>query len=101
MRARVLIYALVPDTDPDGVEKAYYEISTALAGVPGPLGNELLREVDRDEGAFVVMSEWEDMSAFHRWELSAGHRATTEPLRRYQDSRRGRSFAVYEVRAQY
>ncbi len=97
----MLIYALAPDTDPDGVEKAYHQISAALAGVPGLLGNELMREVGQDGAAFVVMSEWESMSAFQRWEQGADHRRTTAPLRPYQDSRRGRPFALYEVTAQY
>ena len=101
MRVRVLIYALAPDADPDGVEKAYHQVSTALAGVPGLLGNELLRAVGRDGAEFVVMSEWESMSAFKRWEQGADHRETTAPLRPYQDSRSGRPFALYEVTAKY
>lgn len=101
MRVRVLIYALAPDADRDGVEKAYHRISTALADVPGLLGNELLREVGGEEAGYLVMSEWESVSAFQRWEQGAGHRETTAPLRPYQDSRRGRPFALYEVRAEY
>ena len=68
----MLIYAVAPEADPDGVERAYHQISGALAGVPGLLGNELLREVGRDEAKFVVLSEWESMSAFQRWEQGAG-----------------------------
>lgn len=101
MRVRVLIYAVAPDSDPDGVDAAYHRISTALRGVPGLLGNELLREVGREDAGFVVMSEWESMSAFQRWEQGADHRETTAPLRPYQDSSRGRSFALYEVTAAY
>jgi len=101
MRVRVLIYAVAPEADPDGVERAYHQISGALAGVPGLLGNELLREVGRDEAKFVVLSEWESMSAFQRWEQGAGHHETTAPLRPYQDSRHGRSFTLYEVTARY
>jgi heme-degrading monooxygenase HmoA len=103
VRARVLIYALAREADPEGVEveKAYHQISAALAGVPGLLGNELLREVGSGESTFVVMSEWESMSAFQRWEQGVDHRGTTAPLRPYQDSRRGRPFALYEVTATY
>jgi heme-degrading monooxygenase HmoA len=101
MRVRVLIHALAPDIDPDGVGQAYHQISAALAGVPGLLGNELLREVGSSEPRFVVMSEWESLTAFQRWEQGADHRLTTAPLRPYQDSRRGQPFALYEVTARY
>lgn len=112
----MLVYALAPDADPGGVEQAYHQISAELAGVPGLLGNELLREVGPDEVGisemgtsaggtgevgFVVMSEWESLSAFRRWEQGASHRGTTAPLRPYQDSRRGRPFGLYEVTAEY
>lgn len=100
-RVRVVIYAAAPESDPDGVEQAYHEISTALRGVPGLLGNELLREMGPDHARFVVMSEWESLAAFQRWEQGANHRDTTAPLRPYQDSSRGRSFALYEVAARY
>jgi len=101
VRVRVLIHALAPDSDTGGVGRAYHKISAALAGVPGLLGNELLREVGSDEPRFVVMSEWESMSAFLCWEQGVDHRLTTAPLRPYQDSRRGKPFALYEVTAQY
>jgi heme-degrading monooxygenase HmoA len=100
-RVRVLIYAAAPESDPDGVEKAYHEISTALRGVPGLLGNELLREMGSDRARFVVMSEWESFGAFQRWEKGADHRNTTAPLRPYQDTSGGRSFALYAVNARY
>jgi heme-degrading monooxygenase HmoA len=101
VKVRVLIHALAQDADADGVGRAYHQISAALAGVPGLLGNELLREIGSDEPRFVVMSEWESMSAFLHWEQGADHRVTTAPLRPYQDSRRGKPFALYEVTAHY
>jgi heme-degrading monooxygenase HmoA len=98
---RVMIYAAVPESDADQVEDAYHRISTALLDVPGLLGNELLRELGRPDAGFVVMSEWQSMAAFQQWEQGADHRATTAPLRPYQDSSRGRPFALYEVAAKY
>ncbi|MEV1171459.1 antibiotic biosynthesis monooxygenase [Nonomuraea sp. NPDC049784] len=99
-RARVLIYAAAPSEEPDAVESAYHQISSALSGTPGLLGNELLRAAD-DPAAFVVMSEWESLAAFRRWEEGAGHRDTTAPLRRHQRAPGGRPFGIYEVTATY
>jgi heme oxygenase (mycobilin-producing) len=101
MRVRVVIYAVEPETEVGAVEEAYHKISTALVGVPGLLGNELLREVGQQPARFVVMSEWESMAAFQAWEQGADHRLTTAPLRPYQDSSRGRPFGLYEVAAEY
>jgi heme oxygenase (mycobilin-producing) len=101
VRVRVLIYAAAPEGDPDGLEQAYHRISATLADVPGLLGNELLREVGGDQAGFVIMSEWESMPAFRRWEQGSDHRRATAPLRPYQDFRRGSPFALYEVTANY
>ncbi|RSM44884.1 antibiotic biosynthesis monooxygenase [Amycolatopsis balhimycina DSM 5908] len=95
---RVLIYAVA---DEDGVGRAYHEISAALRGTPGLLGNELLREFGNDDGGFAVMSEWVDRDAFQAWEQGPGHRDVTAPLRPYQDTGRGRPFGLYEVVARY
>jgi heme-degrading monooxygenase HmoA len=94
---RVLIFAVADD----GVERAYREISTALRGTPGLLGNELLREFGPAAGTFAVMSEWTSREAFQNWEQSRAHRDVTAPLRPYQDTSRGRPFALYEVVARY
>ena len=99
-QAHVLIYAVAPEQGPGAVEEAYHRISRILAGTPGLLGNQLLREVDGD-GGFVVLSRWESLAAFRDWESGAGHRDATAPLRPYQDRRRGRPFGVYEVVAAY
>lgn len=95
---RVMIHAIA---DAEGVERAYHQISAALQGTPGLLGNELLREFGRADGGFVVLSEWESMAAFEAWEQGADHRTTTAPLRPYQDTSRGRPFGLYEVIARY
>lgn len=95
---RVLIYAVA---DQEGVEHAYHQISTALLGTPGLLGNELLRGFGPGEGGFLVMSEWTSREAFQTWEGGADHRDVTAPLRRYQDTERTRPFELYEVVARY
>jgi heme-degrading monooxygenase HmoA len=77
---------------------AFDAIARALAGTPGLLGSELL-QASIDVGSVVVMSEWESMAAFKTWEQSATHKATTAPLRPYQDHGRDRLFEVYLVAA--
>lgn len=99
-RARVLLFCRAPDGDPEAVAAAYHEISRALAGTEGLLGNELLRDV-MSEGGFVVLSEWRSLAAFREWESGAAHRGTTSPLRPYQDASRGTPFGLYEVAAAY
>ncbi len=99
-RVRVLVFTREPGGEPAGVTRAYHEISSALAGTPGLIGNELMRSA-ADPGAFVVMSEWTSLAAFRAWERSPGHRVATSPLRRFQDSRGGPAFGIYVVEAAY
>jgi heme-degrading monooxygenase HmoA len=98
---RVLVYQAAPDEERlDAVRAAYHEVSKRLAGVPGMLGNELLRS-PHDPSALVVMSRWASLAAFLEWEAGAGHREDTAPLRPYRDTRTSAPFAVYEVDAAY
>jgi heme-degrading monooxygenase HmoA len=99
-RVRVLVYASAREDQPGAVEQAYHLISSRLDGTPGLLGNALMRSVT-DPAAFVVVSDWESLSAFRRWEETDGHRAATAPLRPYQDGRRGSPFGIYMVTAAY
>jgi heme-degrading monooxygenase HmoA len=100
-RARVLLYYHAPDDGPDAVQAAYHEASTALTGTPGLIGNELLHDVT-DAGTYVVLSEWESLDAFRRWEQGPQHRDETSPLRPFQDRRsRSHHFGIYEVAASY
>jgi heme-degrading monooxygenase HmoA len=95
---RVLVYHHAED--PEAVRRAYHEVSSALAGVPGMLGNELLESVAGHPG-FVVLSRWRDLQAFLAWEQSAEHRQSTAPLRRFQDRGMAVPYAVYQVHAVY
>jgi heme-degrading monooxygenase HmoA len=99
-RARVLLYCRADGADEPRVVQAYHEISRNLAGTPGMLRNELLRDV-LDPASFVVLSEWESLAAFRSWEEGSAHRGTTSALRPYQDHSRGRPFALYGVHAAY
>lgn len=98
---RVVVYqAAVDEEQLAAVRAAYHEVSERLADVPGMLGNELLRN-PFDPSALAVMSRWESLAAFQKWEAGAGHREDTAPLRPYRDTRTPAPFAVYEVDAAY
>ncbi|WP_283133417.1 antibiotic biosynthesis monooxygenase family protein [Rhizohabitans arisaemae] len=99
-RVRVLVYVAAPGDDPGAVERAYHQVSGALAGTPGLLGNVLLRD-EGDKSRFIVMSEWESAEAFQTWERGAAHKGTTAPLRPYQDVGRSPVFGIYQVTAAY
>lgn len=95
---RVLIFN---ETDDEaGIEAAYHEISRLLAPVPGLLSNELLRSVHAPN-EFVVLSHWESMAAFRRWEEGADHHATTAPLRPFRDTGMAKPFGIYRISAAY
>ncbi|MEU0396590.1 antibiotic biosynthesis monooxygenase family protein [Streptomyces sp. NPDC006208] len=98
---RVLVHQAAHDDEQlAAVRAAYHEVSKRLAGVPGMLGNELLRS-PHDPTALVVVSRWSDLAAFRRWEEGAGHREDTAPLRPYRDTRLAVPFGIYEVEAAY
>lgn len=48
-----------------------------------------------------MLSAWESLAAFQKWESGSAHRGTTSPLRQYQDGERSRPFALFEVAAEY
>ncbi|MEU6846121.1 antibiotic biosynthesis monooxygenase [Streptomyces sp. NPDC046716] len=98
---RVLVYqAALDDGQLAAVRAAYHQVSERLAGVPGMLGNELLRS-PADPTALAVMSRWESLAAFRAWEEGAEHRQDTAPLRPFRDTRSGAPFALYHVDAAY
>jgi len=95
---RVLLYHLADNVA--GVEAAYHQVSTALAQVPGLLGNELLRSV-HDPRSFLVISTWQDRESFDHWEQGSGHKASTAPLRPYRDTGNSYALGIYQVLAAY
>jgi len=98
-RVHVLLFAAAPD-EPAAVHSAYHEISRQLSGTPGLLRNTLLERTDTP-GRFVVVSEWESLDAFDRWERGPTHRPVTAPLRAYHDRSLGVAFGIYRVAAEY
>ncbi|MFI8520750.1 antibiotic biosynthesis monooxygenase family protein [Streptomyces sp. NPDC085481] len=99
-RIRVMLYLRAAEGDAGAVTEGYHRVSRDLAGTPGLLGNELLREAT-DPGAYAVLSEWESMAAFRDWEAGSAHRGATSPLRPFQDTERRSPFALFEVDAAY
>ena len=98
---RVIVYQAAYDEEQlAAVRAAYHRVSERMAGVPGLLGNELLRS-PADPTALAVVSRWESMAAFLAWEQGTDHRQDTAPLRPYRDTRTPAPFAVYEVDAAY
>lgn len=95
---RVLVYHVTGNEE--GIRAAYQATSQRLAGVPGLLGNELLRSVT-DHQRFVVMSQWTSFAAFREWEAGPDHRDATAPLRPFQDRESGMPYAVYGVEDAY
>jgi heme oxygenase (mycobilin-producing) len=95
----VLLFVAAPD-EPDAVADAYHRISRSLTGTMGLLRNTLLQLVDAPD-RFVVMSEWESLSAFRSWEEGTAHRGVTAPLRPYHDRSMAGGFGVYRVAAEY
>jgi heme-degrading monooxygenase HmoA len=86
--------------DPEAVHRAYHEVSSAMADVPGMLGNELLESVAGRPG-IVVLSRWRNLQAFLAWEQGVQHRQSTAPLRPFQDRELAVPYAVYQVRTRY
>ena len=98
---RVVVYQAAHDEEQlAAVRAAYHQVSERLAGVPGMLGNELLRS-PFDPTSLAVLSRWESLDAFRAWEAGAEHRQDTAPLRPFRDTRTGSPFAVYQVDAAY
>jgi heme-degrading monooxygenase HmoA len=78
----------------------YHEVSRALAGAPGLLGNELLRS-NADPDRYVIMSEWTSLAAFQAWDATPDHQLTA-PLREYRATNgHGRPFEMFDVVGRY
>jgi heme-degrading monooxygenase HmoA len=105
---RIMLYVAEPTALPGAVASLYHQISQQLVGTPGLLGSELLQGV-RQQGDFIVMSEWSDLTAFREWEQGGGHTGTTAPLRPYHQANNGHPvnngygqvFGIYQVVSEY
>jgi heme-degrading monooxygenase HmoA len=95
---RVLLYQRA--LDEAAILQAYHEVSRRLDGVPGLLGNELLRS-SADPTGFVVVSRWAGAEAFARWEQGPGHWSATAPLRPFRAAPPESAYGIYRVDASY
>ncbi len=82
MTARVMVFATVKDGDTEKFEQAYAEVRAKVAGTPGHVRDELLRQAG-DENAYILLSEWESEEKFLAWEDAPIHRQLTTPMRPY------------------
>jgi heme-degrading monooxygenase HmoA len=85
-----MVFASVDAEMADGFERAFTEVRSTMAGTPGLLTDELLREPGEVEvgagGAairYVMLSEWASESEFRAWEDGGDHRDTSAPMRPY------------------
>jgi heme-degrading monooxygenase HmoA len=79
-------------------EAAYRTVTAAVAGTPGHIRDELLRDRDRP-GHYVLLSEWTSAEAFQTWEDAPVHRQLTTPMRPYWAGRVERT--VFDIAARH
>lgn len=97
-QVRVVLYHRTDDAE--ALTAAYHATSTAMVGVPGLLGNELLRSLT-EPAEYVVTSTWAGFAAFAAWEEGPEHKAQTEPLRPFRHPATSGAFACYTTMASY
>jgi heme-degrading monooxygenase HmoA len=91
-----MVFARVAPADRNAFEEAFATVSGRVRGTPGHVRDELLRSED-DQGAYVLLSEWESREAFLAWEDAPVHRAATTPMRPFWQGRVERR--IYETAA--
>ncbi|WP_433336578.1 antibiotic biosynthesis monooxygenase family protein [Spirillospora sp. CA-294931] len=96
MTVRVMVLATVKNEDSTAFESAYSKVAATVAGTPGHVRDELLRDETRD-GGYILLSEWESRELFLAWEDAPVHREATTPMRPYWAGRVERH--IYPLRA--
>lgn len=91
--ARVMVTARVALEHAAAFERAYEQVTSKVAEVPGHLGDELLRDHEHPDH-YILLSWWENVERFLDWENAPVHRETTTPMRSYWQVLERR---VYEV----
>lgn len=94
MFTRVMVFARVDEQRSAAFEAAYTEVTRTVAGTPGHIRDELLKDTD-DPGSYVLLSEWESTEHFLAWENAPVHRELTVPMRPYWAGRVERR--IFEV----
>jgi heme-degrading monooxygenase HmoA len=96
MTARILVFAKVAADEADAFEKAYLQVTERMQGTPGLIGDELLRDAS-GTGEYILLSEWESIEQFKKWEEGDSHRETTVAMRPYWAGTS--EFRIYDLAA--
>jgi heme-degrading monooxygenase HmoA len=91
-----MVFATVADGAQGDFERAYAEVSARVAGTPGHIRDELLRD-SAGSASYILLSEWESEEQFRAWEDAPIHRELTTPMRPYWAGRIERR--IYDVAA--
>jgi heme-degrading monooxygenase HmoA len=98
MSVRVMVFATIQTGQNAVFESAYRTVTAAVAGTPGHLRDELLRDSDRPD-RYILLSEWESIEAFRAWEDAPIHRELATPMRPYWAGRVERT--IFDVAARH
>ncbi|NIH79675.1 FAD-dependent oxidoreductase [Amycolatopsis viridis] len=75
---RVEFTVTVPEDRRTDFERGYAEVATRMAGVPGYVGEELLR--DPGTSTYHIFAEWSSEEAFRAWVDDPDHTRRTGPI---------------------
>ncbi|MFU8850844.1 antibiotic biosynthesis monooxygenase family protein [Micromonospora sp. SL1-18] len=97
MPVRVMVSARIDDKDREAFEEAYRLVAAVVAGTPGHIRDELLRDAEQP-GRYILLAEWESEEAFRTWENAPTHREMAAPMFPYW-SGGGIERHIYDLRA--
>lgn len=97
MPVRVMVSARIDDQHREAFEEAYRAVAAVVAGTPGHIRDELLRDVE-EPGRYILLAEWESEEAFRTWEDAPSHREMAAPMFPYW-SGGGIERRIYDLRA--
>jgi heme-degrading monooxygenase HmoA len=89
-----MVFASVDDANAAQFESAYAEVTRKVAGTPGHIRDELLKD-ESEPGRYILLSEWASREHFLAWEDAPVHREVTTPMRPYWAGRVERK--IYDV----
>jgi heme oxygenase (mycobilin-producing) len=100
MAARVMVFAKINRGDEEAFEQAYAQVTAAVKGTPGHIGDELLRRAipadDPDAPcSYILLSEWQSKDRFLAWENAPVHTEKRNPMTPYWSGKVER--IIYDV----
>lgn len=75
---RVMVSTSVAPEDREAFESAYAETTRTVAGTPGHIRDELLRDAEGE--GYTLLAEWQSEEFFRAWEDAPVHREMAAPL---------------------